>query len=145
MTYPFSSSSETTAAGKLIPAACSSAKATGWPSASRSRSSSRCCWASASVIDGIVAVQRDRDASAAGFRAYEPAGGRRAVFCRLEHIVPCAIQDWRWGAGGLAEAAGTEKPPSRCSHCVAQLGEAYVLLVRRRGGHRIVGGFCSVT
>ncbi len=64
---------------------------------------------------------------------------------RLEHIVPWAIQDSRWGAGGLTEAAGTEKPPSRCSHCVAQLGEAYVLLVRHRGGHRIVDGFCSVT
>ena len=30
-----------------------------------------------------------------GFRAYEPAGERRAVFCRLEHVVPWAIQDAR--------------------------------------------------
>ncbi|MGO9905297.1 MAG: hypothetical protein ACLP4R_24175 [Solirubrobacteraceae bacterium] len=80
-----------------------------------------------------------------GFRAYEPAGGRRAVFCRLEHIIPWAIQGSHWGAGGLTEPAGTEQPPSRCSHCAAQLGEVYVLLVRHRGGHRIVDGFCSVT
>jgi hypothetical protein len=80
-----------------------------------------------------------------GFRAYEPAGGRRAVFCRLEHIIPWAIQGSRWGAGGLTEPAGTEQPPSRCSHCAAQLSEVYVLLARHRGGHRIADGFCSVT
>ena len=33
-----------------------------------------------------------------GFRAYEPAGGRRAVFCRIEHVVPWAIKGSRWGA-----------------------------------------------
>jgi hypothetical protein len=32
-----------------------------------------------------------------GFRAYEPAVGRRAVFCRLEHIIPWAIQRSHWG------------------------------------------------
>jgi hypothetical protein len=32
-----------------------------------------------------------------GFLAYEPAGGRRAVFCRLEHIIPWAIQGSHWG------------------------------------------------
>ena len=31
-----------------------------------------------------------------GFRAYEPAGGRRAVFCRLEHVVPWAIRGAHW-------------------------------------------------
>jgi len=44
-----------TAAGKSIPPACSSAKATGWSPAWRSR----CCWTSAGVIDGIVALQRE--------------------------------------------------------------------------------------
>ena len=34
-----------------------------------------------------------------GFRAYEPAGERRAVFCRLEHVVPWAIQGAHWDAG----------------------------------------------
>jgi len=80
-----------------------------------------------------------------GFRAYEPAGGRRAVFCRIEHIVPWVIQGSRWGAGGVTEPAVTEAWPSRCSHCVSQFGEGYVLLVRQRGGHRIADGFCSVT
>jgi hypothetical protein len=80
-----------------------------------------------------------------GFRAYELAGGRRAVFCRLEHIIPWVIQGSHWGAAGLSESAGTETPPSGCSHCVAQLGEGHVLLVRHRGAHRIADGFCSVT
>ena len=43
VTYLFSSSSETTAAGNAIPAACSSASATGWSTAWRSRSRGRCC------------------------------------------------------------------------------------------------------
>ena len=34
-----------------------------------------------------------------GFRAAEPAGERRAVFCRLEHIVPWAIQGAHWEPG----------------------------------------------
>jgi hypothetical protein len=39
-----------------------------------------------------------------GFRAYEPpAGGRRAVFCRIEHIVPWAIKGSRWGAERVTE------------------------------------------
>ena len=53
MTYPFSSSSDMTAAGNAIPVACSSVNATGSSPASRRRSSSRCCWASAVVIDGL--------------------------------------------------------------------------------------------
>ena len=44
----------------------------------------------------------------------------------------------------MTEPAGTEARPSCCSHCVAELGEAYVLLVRHRGGHRVADGFCSV-
>jgi len=56
-----------------------------------------------------------------------------------------AIKGSRWGAEGVTEPPGTEARPSRCSHCVSQLGERYVLLVRHRGGHRIVDGFCSVT
>jgi hypothetical protein len=63
MTYPLSSSSATTAAGNPIPSACSSAKATGWSPAWRSRSSNRCCWESAGVID------RDCRAPAGGFSA----------------------------------------------------------------------------
>ena len=86
----------------------------------------RCSWCGAAV-----------DAED-GYRAYEPAGGRRAVFCRLEHIVPWAIRGAYWEAGeGDAEV-------DACAWCGAQLEEAHVLLVRSRGEHRIPDGFCSV-
>ena len=42
-----------------------------------------------------------------GFRAYEPAGGRRAVFCRLEHVVPWAIRGAYWEAGAEADSPTT--------------------------------------
>ena len=44
---------------KVNPAGVQLAKATGWSPAVRRRSSSRCCWASASVIDRIVALHWD--------------------------------------------------------------------------------------
>jgi hypothetical protein len=77
-----------------------------------------------------------------GFRAYEPAGSRRAVFCRLEHIVPWAIRGAHWDAApeALREGAGV----SVCSWCDAPLGDVRVVLVRSRGEHRIPDGFCSV-
>jgi hypothetical protein len=79
-----------------------------------------------------------------GFRAYEPAGDRRAVFCRLEHVVPWAIQDAHWEAGGLTEPPGLDQGAERCSRCDAPLGDVHVLLVRHRGEHRVADGFCSV-
>lgn len=91
----------------------------------------RCTWCG-------VAVERDD-----GFRAYEPAGDRRAVFCRLEHVVPWVIRDARWEAGPPDRSAVTESG-ARCAHCEAELGEVHVLLVRHRGEHRIADGFCDV-
>lgn len=79
-----------------------------------------------------------------GFRAYEPAGERRAVFCRLEHVVPWGLQGAHWQAGGLTEPPTIEREPITCSHCQAALGEVHVLLVRHRGEHRIADDFCSV-
>lgn len=79
-----------------------------------------------------------------GFRVYEPAGARRAVFCRLEHVVPWAIQGARWEAGELTEPTGVDSAERRCSHCEAGLGDVHVLLVRHRGEHRVPDGFCSV-
>jgi hypothetical protein len=77
-----------------------------------------------------------------GFRAYEPAGERRATFCRLEHLIPWGIQGARWD-----EATGNEgEAPvelDECSHCGAALGGKKVLLVRHRGEHRIGDAFCS--
>jgi hypothetical protein len=79
-----------------------------------------------------------------GFRLYEPAGERRAVFCRLEHVVPWAIQGAHWDAGGLTEPATIDAGPIACSHCGKPLGEVPVLLVRHRGESRVPDDFCSV-
>ena len=79
-----------------------------------------------------------------GFRAYEPAGERRAVFCRLEHVIPWSLQGAHWDPGGFTESPALDGGPLRCSHCDAELGEVHVLLVRHRGPHRIADDFCSV-
>jgi len=79
-----------------------------------------------------------------GFRAYEPAGERRAVFCRLEHLIPWAIQDAHWEPGPIDEPPSLDRGIERCSHCDAELEETRVLLVRHRGEHRVADGFCSV-
>jgi hypothetical protein len=90
--------------------------------------SETCTWCGAEVdIDG-------------GLRAYEPAGGRRAVFCRLEHVVPWAIRGAWWEAGPAVD----DPDVVVCSWCAEPLGEAHVLLVRARGEHRIHDGFCGV-
>jgi hypothetical protein len=80
-----------------------------------------------------------------GFRAYEPAGERRAVFCRLEHVIPWVIDDAHWEAGGPdTEPPGTPMSEPACSHCGAELGDTQVLLIRHRGEARIPDAFCSV-
>ena len=76
-----------------------------------------------------------------GFHAYEPAGGRRAVFCRLEHVVPWAIRGAMWEPDAPVAVAGAA---SDCAWCDAPLEEAHVLVVRSRGEHRIHDGLCSV-
>jgi hypothetical protein len=79
-----------------------------------------------------------------GFRVYEPAGERRAAFCRLEHVVPWAIQGAHWEPGALDEPAEIDAGPLRCSQCGMELGEVHVLAVRHRGEHRVPDAFCSV-
>jgi hypothetical protein len=79
-----------------------------------------------------------------GFRLAEPAGARRAAFCRLEHLVPWAIQGARWDAGELLEPSGLEASLERCSRCGEPLPDTALLLVRHRGEHRIPDAFCSV-
>jgi hypothetical protein len=91
----------------------------------------RCTWCGADV---------DADD---GFRAYEPAGDRRAAFCRLEHVVPWRIQGAFWEPGEMPDGELTEIP-RRCSQCDGEIGDVYVALVRHRGEHRIADGFCSV-
>jgi hypothetical protein len=87
-----------------------------------------------------------------GFRAYEPAGERRAVFCRLEHLIPWSIQGAHWepvDARARDSATRLMAKPSleqawTCSQCGAELPDSHVLLVRHRGEHRVADGFCSV-
>ncbi len=78
-----------------------------------------------------------------GFRAYEPAGDRRAAFCRLEHVVPWAIQGAHWEPGDGEEPSDLYRGLDDCAHCGAELGDVRVLLVRHRGEHRIPDAFCS--
>jgi hypothetical protein len=85
--------------------------------------SDACTWCGAAVDDG--------------YRAYEPAGARRAVFCRLEHVVPWAIRGAAWEVGPPAGDAVAET----CSWCSEPAG---ILLVRSRGEHRVHDGFCGV-
>jgi hypothetical protein len=80
----------------------------------------------------------------AGWRAQEVPGARRAAFCRLEHIVPWAIQGARWEAGEVREPRGFFEHPGECAQCGAALEDVYVVLVRHRGEHRIPDAFCSV-
>jgi hypothetical protein len=77
----------------------------------------------------------------AGFRAAEPAGERKAVFCRLEHIVPWVIQGAHWEVGSIADPA--DNGLGRCAHCAQPVGDGVVLLVRHRGEHRIGDAFCG--
>src|SRR3982750_3961160 len=77
-----------------------------------------------------------------GFRLSERPGARSAVFCRLEHVVPWALQGAHWGAGGRDEQAGQEL--TTCAHCEQPLHDVRVTLIRHRGEHRIPDAFCSV-
>jgi hypothetical protein len=79
-----------------------------------------------------------------GYRLTEPAGGRRAVFCRLEHVVPWAFREPKWDTSERSDPVYVGEPLSRCAHCDAELDDTRVILVRHRGEHRIPDVFCSV-
>ena len=79
-----------------------------------------------------------------GFRLSEPAGARRAVFCRLEHVIPWKIQGAHWEAGELLEPHDIETSLDACAQCGGPLGDVHLLLVRHRGDHRIPDAFCSL-
>src|SRR5919205_642443 len=79
-----------------------------------------------------------------GFRAYEPAGGRRAVFCRLEHVVPWAIRGAHWEPGSRLTDDDPDEGLGRCARCGGALGPRRILLVRHRGEHRIADAFCEL-
>ena len=79
-----------------------------------------------------------------GWRVAEPAGERRATFCRLEHVVPWAIQGGHWSAGTLTEPKNIGASLTECATCGADLTDTSILAVRHRGEHRIPDAFCSV-
>jgi hypothetical protein len=82
-----------------------------------------------------------------GYHLSEHASDRGAVFCRLEHVVPWAIQGARWEAHWKAaptlEPGGTDGVTA-CAHCGEPLGDGHLLLVRHRGEYRIPDRFCSI-
>jgi hypothetical protein len=92
----------------------------------------RCSWCGAPV-------ERDD-----GFRMSEEPGARRAVFCRLEHVVPWAIQGAHWEPGAAGEPSELARGIGSCAQCQTELGDVRVMLVRHRGEHRIPDVFCSV-
>jgi hypothetical protein len=78
-----------------------------------------------------------------GFRATEPVAERRAVFCRLEHIVPWAIRGAHWDAGAFADPDDLGAGLETCAQCATAVADTRVLLVRHRGAHRIADAFCT--
>jgi 5-methylcytosine-specific restriction endonuclease McrA len=71
-------------------------------------------------------------------------GERGAVFCRLEHVVPWAMQGAHWNAGMPEEPGAIDAALGTCAHCGEPLGDVRVTLIRHRGEHRIPDDFCSV-
>ncbi|MFL5911621.1 MAG: hypothetical protein ACJ768_13745 [Gaiellaceae bacterium] len=91
----------------------------------------RCSWCGVPVVPGD------------GFRAAEEAGERFAVFCRLEHVVPWAMQGPHWDAGVLTEQPSPTGELQQCAECSAAVDDTRVLLIRHRGEHRIADAFCG--
>jgi hypothetical protein len=77
-----------------------------------------------------------------GYRLSERPGERNAVFCRLEHVVPWAIQGAHWTPGAGDHDQGEK--PTTCAHCDAAVGDIRITLTRHRGEYRVPDSFCSV-
>ena len=78
-----------------------------------------------------------------GYRLGERAGERRAAFCRLEHVVPWAIQGAHWDAGTIEEPED-QRVIARCAVCDQELDDSRLVLVRHRGDYRVADAFCGV-
>jgi hypothetical protein len=79
-----------------------------------------------------------------GFRVAEPEERRKAVFCRLEHVVPWIIQGPAWDSGRIVDDGEPDDALGRCALCGDPLGVERILVVRHRGEHRIGDAFCSL-
>ena len=79
-----------------------------------------------------------------GFRVAEPEGRRKAVFCRLEHVVPWVLRGAEWQTGRIVPSGEPDDALGRCALCGDPLGLTRVLLVRHRGQHRIGDAFCRL-
>ena len=79
-----------------------------------------------------------------GFRLLEEPGARRAAFCRLEHVVPWAMQGAHWEPDDGEEPRAPVDGLHSCAQCGSELEDVRVVLVRHRGEHRIPDAFCSV-
>lgn len=79
-----------------------------------------------------------------GFRVAEPEEQRKAVFCRLEHVVPWAIRGAEWEPGRIVRAGEPDDALGRCALCGDPLGVERILVVRHRGQHRIGDAFCRL-
>ena len=79
-----------------------------------------------------------------GFRLRDASGSRRAIFCRLEHVVPWEIKGAKWeAADDDAPGAQGEQAGDPCSFCGEQPGPERLLLTRHRESHRILDVFCD--
>lgn len=78
-----------------------------------------------------------------GFRVAEQAGARIAAFCRLEHIVPWAIQGAHWEPGELTDAVPADPALARCAECAVELDDTRIVAIRHRDAHRIADAFCG--
>jgi hypothetical protein len=79
-----------------------------------------------------------------GFRVGEPEEQRKAVFCRLEHVVPWIMQGGEWETGRIVPSGEPDDALGRCALCGDALGPERVLVVRHRGQHRIGDAFCRL-
>jgi hypothetical protein len=94
-------------------------------------SGEQCSWCGVAMVPGE------------GFHLGEQAGERRAAFCRLEHVVPWAIQGAHWDPGTIAVPT-EEAELERCAECSVELDDGRIVLVRHRGEHTVADAFCGV-
>jgi hypothetical protein len=79
-----------------------------------------------------------------GYRAVLPGRARRAAFCRLDHVVPWALDGARWEPGSPLARDDQGRGLGSCVRCGGALPDDRLLLIRHGGRHRIADAFCGV-